>query len=207
MSDVCHRLHQWAHKLKEFTFPFDDAAIPLNGIYLLFEKGETAHGGKRIVRVGTHTGQNQLRSRLRQHFVNENKDRSIFRKNIGRALLSKANDPFLQQWELDLTTKAAKAQHAAAIDFSKQKRVERDVTRYIQDRFSFVTFRLDLPEQRKSIESKLISALSLCDECDASPHWLGQYSPKTKICESGLWLELELYKTPLLIGELGRISA
>ena len=38
----------------------------------------------RIVRIGTHTGENQLRSRLMQHFVKENKNRSIFRKNIGR---------------------------------------------------------------------------------------------------------------------------
>jgi len=30
--------------------------------------------------------------------VNENKDRSIFRKNIGRALLNKDNDPFIEQW-------------------------------------------------------------------------------------------------------------
>jgi len=33
-------------------------------------------------------------SRLLQHFVMENKDRSIFRKNIGRALLARAGDPY-----------------------------------------------------------------------------------------------------------------
>jgi len=30
-----------------------------------------------IVRVGTHKGDRQLRSRMLQHFVNENKDRSF----------------------------------------------------------------------------------------------------------------------------------
>jgi hypothetical protein len=35
---------------------------------------------------------------LKEHFVNENKDRSIFRKNIGRALLNKDNDYFIEQW-------------------------------------------------------------------------------------------------------------
>jgi len=41
---------------------------------------------------------------LYQHYhVNENKDRSIFRKNIGRALLDKNKDPYLKIWELDLT--------------------------------------------------------------------------------------------------------
>ena len=37
--------------------------------------------------ICTHTGKNQLISRLKQHFTNMNKDRSIFRKNIGRCLL------------------------------------------------------------------------------------------------------------------------
>ena len=40
--------------------------------------------------------------------MTENKDRSIFRKNIGRAILNKNQDPFLGQWELDLTTRKAK---------------------------------------------------------------------------------------------------
>jgi hypothetical protein len=64
--------------------------------------------GSRIVRIGTHTGANQLCSRLKQHFLNEMKDRSIFRKNIGRCLLKQANDPFLEFWELDLTSHAAR---------------------------------------------------------------------------------------------------
>ena len=32
------------------------------------------------------------------------KDRSIFRKNIGRAILNKNNDSFLEIWNLDFTT-------------------------------------------------------------------------------------------------------
>ena len=205
MSDTCQQLHSWANKLNEFTFPFDEKAIPLNGIYLLFEKGELAHGAKRIVRVGTHTGKDQLRSRLWQHFVNENKDRSIFRKNIGRALLTQTKDSFLQQWELDLTTKAAKEKHAAQIDFAKQKQIEQQVTRTLQDRFSFIVFQVDEPEQRKLTESKIISTLSLCDGCKPSSKWLGLNSPKPKIRESGLWLEQELYKTPLTELELKEI--
>lgn len=202
MSDNCKALHRWANQRKEFAFPFDENEIPLNGIYLLFEKGESAHGVKRIVRVGTHTGKDQLRSRLWQHFVNENKDRSIFRKNIGRALLTQAKDPFLHQWELDLTTKAAKEKHAVLIDFAKQKHVEQHVTRTLQDCFSFIVFSVDEPGQRKMLESKLISTLSLCDECLPSPQWLGLRSPKAKIRESGLWLEQELYKEPLTDAEL-----
>src|SRR6266480_2659848 len=123
---ACELLHEWANCLPMFRFPFDTSGIPLNGIYILFEKGEVAHGTKRIVRVGTHTGENQLRSRLRQHFLIENKDRSIFRKNIGRALLNRDRDPFLPFWELDLTTAMMKERHVG-IDLNRQRIVERTV--------------------------------------------------------------------------------
>jgi hypothetical protein len=49
---LCEALHSWANTLRAFHFPFDETSIPLNGIYILFEKGETAHGTNRIVRVG-----------------------------------------------------------------------------------------------------------------------------------------------------------
>src|SRR4051812_33329339 len=93
-KNICAGLHAWAGSLPRHEFPFSGSTIPGNGIYLLFEKGEEAHGGDRIVRAGTHTGVGQLLSRLHQHFVVENKDRSIFRKNIGRALLNKTKDPY-----------------------------------------------------------------------------------------------------------------
>lgn len=85
MSENCNKIHQWFNRLPKFSFPFNEQEIPENGVYILFEKGEFAHDTDRIVRVGTHTGKNQLRSRLLQHFIKENKDRSIFRKHISRA--------------------------------------------------------------------------------------------------------------------------
>lgn len=203
MAKICEMLHEWAESLQEFSFPYEDHKIPLNGIYLLFEKGEQAHGTKRIVRVGTHTGKNQLRSRLCQHFVNENKDRSIFRKNIGRALLG--GDAFLQQWEIDLTTKAARQKHSG-IDVQKQKEIEHAVTMRLQDRFTFVVLRVDDAAQRKRLESRIISAVSLCNDCTPSATWLGLQSPKPKIRESGLWLEQELYKEPLTAKELDALK-
>ena len=128
--------------MKRISFPFDKNMIPANGIYVLFEKGETAHTVDRIVRIGTHTGENQLCSRLNQHFAIENKDRSIFRKNIGRALLNKNNDSFLGQWEVDLTTKEAKNKHT--IDFIRQEAIEKEVTKYIHEYFSFVVFKVSV---------------------------------------------------------------
>ena len=95
--NFCPHLHTLFNKLPHHHFPFDAKKIPLNGIYILFEFGEIAHDTNRIVRIGTHNGDGNLPSRLKSHFIKENKDRSIFRKNIGRALLNKSNDPFLEQ--------------------------------------------------------------------------------------------------------------
>ena len=67
---------------------------------VLFETGELAHGADRIVWVGTHTGSNEMPSRLKQHFLKENKDRSIFRKNIGRALLNRRRTLYLPSGNL-----------------------------------------------------------------------------------------------------------
>src|SRR3989338_36272 len=197
MSEECDTLHKLFNGMKRLNFPFDENEIPLNGIYILFEKGEKDHVVDRIVRVGTHTGNNQLKSRLWQHFINENKDRSIFRKNVGRALLNKEKDQFLEQWELDLTTRKAKESHKDQIDFQKQKIIENRVTRYMQDNFSFVVFEVPKKEDRLAFESKIISTISLCKECKPSENWLGLFSPKEKIRKCGLWLVNELYKNPL----------
>ncbi len=205
-KEICGQLHNIFNRLNKFSFPFNEEEIPLNGIYVLFEKGEKAHNGNRIVRAGTHTGQGQLRSRLKQHFVQENKDRSIFRKNIGRAILNKDKDDFIKQWEIDLTTRQAKELFSDSIDFEKQKQIEKLVTKHIQENFSFVVFGIDDKDERLKIESKIISSISLCDECGRSTNWLGNYSPKEKIKESGLWLVNELYKEPFTKEELDKLK-
>jgi hypothetical protein len=171
--------------------------IPLNGIYIMFETGEMGHGRDRIVRVGTHTGDNQLPSRMLQHYVNENKDRSIFRKHIGRALLSRDGDPFLQQWNLDLTTSAAKKRYGDIVDFEKQRQVESRVTEYLQRNLRFVCFSVDDKTARMKWESRIISTVSWCEDCGPSIAWLGLHSPTARIRQSGLWIVNELYKEPL----------
>lgn len=198
----CQALHEWVRTLPLLRFPFIKESIPQDGIYFLFEKGEHAHGGSRIVRIGTHTGDGQLLSRLNQHFVSENKDRSIFRKNIGRALLAREHDPFLSDWELDLTSREARDLHTARVDLAKQAEVERKVTEYVQNNFSFAVVPIDTKEKRLRLESRSISTLSLCAECMPSETWLGNFSPKQKIRESGLWIVNELYKEPLSDGDL-----
>lgn len=196
MSALCERLHHFFNALPRHTFPFDAATIPRNGLYVLFEEGESAHGGRRIVRVGTHTGDNQLRSRLAQHFLKANKDRSIFRKNIGRALLNRDDDPFLAAWELDLTPSAAKRTYAGVVDPQRLREAEECVSQRIQETFSFAVVAIPAKIERLRLESMIISTVSRCTGCAPSATWLGHCSPKEKIRASGLWLVNELYKEP-----------
>ena len=81
MSIKCQLIHEWCHRQTRICFTangFTGENIPNNGVYILFERDEKAHGGDRIVRIGTHTGDSNLYNRLKEHFINENKDRSIF---------------------------------------------------------------------------------------------------------------------------------
>ena len=196
-SKKCQTIHQIFNNLKRINYPFNGNDIPLNGIYVLFEKGERKGNFDRIVRIGTHTGQDQLRSRLKQHFINENKDRSIFRKNIGRAILNKRRDPYLKIWEIDLTTRDTKEKFGSLINEEKQKQIEKEISKFIQDNFSFVIIPIKDKDDRLNMESKIIATISLCPKCNPSSTWLGLFSPKQKIRESGLWLVNELYKEPL----------
>jgi len=205
MSTVCAELHRIARSGTLHGFPFDGVRLPSNGIYVLFEEGEECHDGMRIVRVGTHTGDGQLRSRLTEHFVKENKDRSIFRKNIGRALLDRAKDPFLAEWELDRMSRAARERYGPERDVLKRRVVEAEVTSYLRGHFTFAVFAVDNKANRLMLESRMISTLSRCEACKPSRSWLGLSSPKRQIRETGLWVVNELFKEPLSQADIGNL--
>ncbi|WP_448384714.1 hypothetical protein [Desulfosoma sp.] len=93
--------------------PFDTHQIPENSIHSLFEDGESAHGVERIVRVGAHTGANQWPSRLKQHFVQENKDRSIY---AGAEAQEGGGEPFEEKIKRLVAQLREKQAEAARLD-------------------------------------------------------------------------------------------
>ena len=206
MSELCQQLHTLIHKGRRFDFSMGYDVIPLNGIYIMFEKGEFAHGGDRIVRVGTHTGDKQLRSRIYQHFENENKNRSMFRKNIGRCFLNKEQNPYLSTWELDTTPKDKKEHSSHLIDKEFEKELEKQISQYIQENFTFCLFEISSKEDRMHYEAGLIGTVSGCTDCAPSNNWLGQFSPAEKIKKSGLWQVNQLFSRPLSKKEFASIS-
>jgi hypothetical protein len=178
--------------------------MPDNGIYVKFEKGESYNDLDRIVRIGTDTGENNLKKRLIEHFVTENKNRSIFRKNIGRAILNKDNNPYLKFWELDTTSKAEKEKNLKYINVALEAEIEREISSYIKTNFSFCVFNVETKEQRLFWESKLISTLAY--QTKPSKNWLGNFSTKEKIRQSGLWQVQGLNKSKLTIDEFDNLK-
>jgi len=205
MSGHCKWLHEQLEQLPLIKFPFKLEQLPDNGIYFFYEKGEIwGHGGDnpRIVRIGTHKDGN-FRSRIKEHFLlDESKmsfdkdkpkpsDRSIFRKNIGRVLLNRDRDDYLQVWEIDFMTRGNRDSLGHKRDIDKEKRIESTITRILRERFSFRFIVIESQTERmgsKGLESSLIGTVASCRLCSPSDNWLGNISPKQQIKKSGLWL-------------------
>ena len=182
----CAELHEVVHALPRYRYPFEAALLPQNGIYVVFEEGEYGHQLDRVVRVGSHTGGDQLRARLAQHFVLEKKDRSIFRKNIGRAILNQRRDPYLAVWDRDLTSKKNR-ENSHGVDWRYQHAVEEEVSSYLRAHVSFVAIPIAETSARLRLETRLIATVNSCPDCTPSTGWLGLASPIKKIASSGLW--------------------
>lgn len=214
MSELCKWLHEQLEQLPPIRFPFDLEKLPDNGIYFFYEDGEIwGHGSDdlRIVRIGTHRDGN-FKSRIKEHYLldeswmnfDENKpkpsDRSIFRKNIGRALLNNNKDAYLQIWNIDFMTRENKRLWGYKRDVEKEKSIEKVITKIIREKFSFRFIILGPNVKRigsKGIEGSLIGTVARCELCRPSANWLGNYSPVRKIKESGLWLVQHLNSNPI----------
>jgi len=84
----CAELHQYVWELQRYKYPVDGELFPKNGIYFQFEAGEQAHGGDRIVRVGTHREPDRLEKRIETNYTGSRAN-SVFRSHIGDALSCK----------------------------------------------------------------------------------------------------------------------
>lgn len=185
-QNACGQLHQHISVLPKFPIAGLPTTLPLDGVYFLFEKGELGHGMDRIVRIGSHTGQGNLAARLREHLT-LNKDRSIFRKHIGRALLKRQNDPYAEIWEIDFTTREEREKKGHLRNESRQQEIEAAVSAYIEKNFRVCVISMPDADAAIELEELCIATVASCDECSASISWLGRAATHEKIRESGLW--------------------
>lgn len=200
-STRCDRLHKLFCAMPRYTWD-QISQIPFaDGIYIMFEKSEQYHGMERIVRVGTHTSADRLKTRLLDHFVRENHDGSIFRKNVGKAILNAYRDPYLATWTMD----TSKPENRSFLDKEKNADTERRVTEYLRENFSFTVFRVIDKGERLRLEEAIIATLNAEPTFTPGSKWLGLYSPETEIRESGLWLKQGLTGKPITDAEFERV--
>jgi hypothetical protein len=127
-------------------------------------------------------------------------ERSIFRKNIGRALLGRDNDEYLSVWELDFTSKTGRQRFGSLRDIDKEKQLEAQITQILRETFSFRHLVIEGQERRMGsggLEAALIGTVAGCKLCKPSASWLGKHSPKAKVRQSGLWLAQHLKAPPI----------
>lgn len=224
MSDTCRWLHEALEALPAFRYPFEVACLPLNGIYFFYEDGETwGHGSTapKIVRVGTHRGDN-FRKRISEHYLlNPGKmvfhvvnpkpaDRSIFRKNLGRCILNQSSDPYLKVWEQDFTYPSIQVEWGHIRDIPKEQEVEVQITDLLRNNFSFKFIIIKDEAGRLGeggLERRLIGTVSSCEVCGPSAGWFGQYSPVEKIRKSGLWQVQHLWCSGITALDMERIHS
>ena len=211
-NDLCKAVHDVVSALPRVTYPFDRRDLPRDAIYFFFEAGERdGHTDyERIVRVGTHKNGN-FRSRISEHFLLGKelgiqpdrpapKDRSIFRKNLGRAWICKQGVDYLDVWNIDFTSSAKRREHGHRRDTAIEHTIESNVTALLRGGFSFAWVPVAEEADRMGtggLEGRLIGTLAQCTACRSSDGWLGHHSPDERIRTFGLWQVQHLQHDPV----------
>ena len=205
-SDKAVVLHMLFDGLPRMDWTMINQIPYKNGIYIMFEKGERFHGMDRIVRIGTHRGQDRLLNRLRDHFVTEDADSSIFRKNIGRAFLNMASDPYLEVWDMDRKNPDNAEKSSQIINEALETQLEAKISKFLRENITFVCFPVDDELERLRLEEGIIATLNKHPSFGPNSNWFGLHSPIQEIASSGLWNRQGLQGQPLSDEELERIK-
>ena len=169
--------------------------IPNQGVYFFFDQIETRENSSdlRVVRVGTHAihanSKATIKQRLSQHKGPEklfgSHRASVFRKLVGYAL---KNRDHLQQNQWGIP-----GEKSNKIVREREKELEKDVSIYLRN-LSFTILEIEgeacKNNDRAYIERNTIALLSNYNRDKIDPpsaNWLGSFTKKEKIVNSGLW--------------------
>lgn len=220
-AQSCKWLHGQLNRLRTFKWHFDLNELPDDGIYFFYEKGEVwGHGGgePKIVRIGSCRNGN-FKSRISEHYLWKKekmnfsrnqaapKDRSIFRKNIGRALLGKSKSDYLKIWNIDFTKKEARSLQSNHRNIRIEKTTEKTISKMLRKNYSFKCIEIKNQMGGNGLESRLIGTVAKCRLCKSSKRWLGQFSSEERISKSGLWQVQHLQSVGLNASSKRKIRA
>lgn len=196
-EDRAADLHALVATLPRHAFPVSRLAIPADGVYLLYETGETAPIGDttidRIVGAGAHTGDHRLARRLADH-VSGDRRKSAVRQHLGAALLARANpaDPQLAAWLADGRTPMPEAEAAATTE--------------IRECFTLRCIPVPEKDERLALERGIIALLAQHPVAPPSESWLGRHAAPAEIRRTGLWNTQHINADPLTRKQLARIE-
>jgi len=180
---------------------------PDRGVYFFFSPGETrgSDNQQRVTRVGTHAvsegSSTTLWDRLKQHYGTGsrssnhphggNQRGSVFRREVGRAMIERHTlaDQY-PEWDL---RRIKNSDRERGVVRDEEYPLERRVSTYIRELpFLWVTVE-DEPSkhsERAIIEKNALGLLSNLKRTALDPRldwWLGIHSQQQKIRQSGLW--------------------
>ncbi|MGH2720597.1 MAG: hypothetical protein ACRDJO_03195, partial [Actinomycetota bacterium] len=161
----------------------------LNGLYFFYEDGEVSEHGPagRIVRIGNHPRAAEgLVRRLRGHYRSGTgaKNGSVFRRYLGGAIL-RSRDPISPCLSPGPGAGHWERQDADACHDCRS--LEEAVSQLLRSRFRFRCVRIDDPDERNRLESRLIASVAACPVCQPSAQWLGRHAYPDVVQRSGLW--------------------
>lgn len=164
-AGTCADLHALLTKTRRrLTFPPPFIQLPLNGVYFIFEKGQSSHDADRIIRIGSHRGPNRLVARLWEHAMPHG--RSIFRWDLGKALIRKPGtsgiDPIpMEFWEAE-SNERLKEIGGSNVEVD---RFEVQLSAYISKTFEFSVIGTADQAQGMELEKACIATVATCAHC------------------------------------------
>lgn len=129
-----------------------------------------------------------------KHFLGE-KDHSVFRKQIGRAILCDDCER-LANWNIKRKINGYKPDYET----------EEKVSQYLAEKCYCIVVAIDDTKKVEELEKKMTATVAQCNECCPSENWLGKKSPQDKIKKYGMWQIQHLVGEELSDDDLSEIE-
>ena len=184
-------------RMKRYSFD-EFSKIPYyNGIFLLFEDGETFdyYDGRsvrkieRVVYAGVNLQTKRLANLVYRNLHGSKNDTSVRRCIGGCMLLEQGRDYYYETWMSVIRDGYDNSGVEAFVEPELEEEIEEEVTDYMQNHMTFACFPVNGERQeRREFRLHLVATIRkyLRNE-HPSPDWIGNNIDISEISESGMW--------------------